>query len=140
MIRADTGSRPLINMLIKRFILYIKTIQTRHSTLSNDAFVFETENSETPNFCKFTENFNLDIKDLISKSKGKMYKICDENYDRFWGRKILESSKAVSFNKYKTHINLEPHLVLNFNLKHKIAISRFNLSNHTLMIEKGRHL
>ena len=35
---------------------------------------------------------------------------------------------------------MEKHLTLTFNLKHKIAISRFRLSNHTLMIEKGRHL
>ena len=29
---------------------------------------------------------------------------------------------------------------MNFNSKHKIALSRFRLSNHNLMIEKGRHL
>ena len=34
---------------------------------------------------------------------------------------------------------MEKHLTLTFNLKHKIAISRFRLSNHTL-IEKGRYL
>ena len=59
---------------------------------------------------------------------------------RFWKIQISESSKASSFNTYKTSIALEKHLILTFNLKHKIAISRFRLSNHTLMIEKGRHL
>ena len=50
------------------------------------------------------------------------------------------STKAASFNKFKNSIALEKHLDLNFNLKHKIALSRFRLSNHPLMIEKGRHL
>ncbi len=94
MTRADTGSRPLINMIIKRFIYYTKNIQSRRSALCYDSMVFETENSESPNFCKFNQNFNLDIKDLVQKSKREVNKICDSNYDRFWGSKILESTKA----------------------------------------------
>ena len=60
-----------------------------------------------------------------------------ETMIRFGSNKILKSSKAISFNNFKTNITLEPHLILNFNPKHK---PRFRLSNHTLMIEKGRHL
>ena len=56
MIRADTGSRPLINAIIKRFISYIKNIQTKKSLLCYDSVVFETENSELPNFYSFNKN------------------------------------------------------------------------------------
>ena len=79
MVRADTGSRPLINVLIKRFISYTKSIQSRKSALCYDAMVFETQNSDSPNFYKFNKNFNLDIKDLVLKSKGEVNKICDGN-------------------------------------------------------------
>ena len=140
MVRADTGTRPLINMIIKRFISYTKSIQSRRSALCYDSIIFETENSESPNFWNFNENFNLNIKELLEKSKGEVNRTCDGNYDRFWGGKILESTKAASFNKFKTNIGLEPHLALNFRMNHKKAISRFRLSNHPLMIEKGRHL
>lgn len=140
MIRADTGCRPLISMVIKRFISYTKSLNNRKSALCYDSIIYEAGNTDSPNFCKYIENFNLDINDLIHKSKPNIDKICDGNYDRFWKRQISESSKAISFNKYKTAIALEKHLTLTFNLKHKIAISRFRLSNHTLMIEKGRHL
>ena len=139
MARADTGCRPLITLIIKIFISYFKSVQTRKSSLCYDAYVFETENSEIPNFCKFAENFNLDIKHLTSKSEEKVHKICVGSYDRFWKTTISESGKAFSFNKFKTRIALEPHLDLHINLKYKIAISRFRLSNHSLMIEKGRH-
>ena len=139
MVRADTGCRPLINQVIKRFILYKKNIESRKSNLCHDALVFERENTETPNFCTFSENFTLDNGDLAAKSKAEISRICDGNYDRFWREKILDSAKAISFNKFKTNIAIEPHLVLNFNRRHKIAISRFRMSNHALMIEKGRH-
>ena len=139
MARADTGCRPLVTNIIKRFISYFKSVQNRKSNLCYDAFVFETENSVSPNFSKFAENFNLDIKNLTSISEEKVHKICVGSYDRFWKTTISESGKACSFNKFKTNIALEPYLDLHINLKYKIAISRFRLCNHTLMIEKGRH-
>ena len=139
MARADTGCRPLINMILKRFILYIKSIKSREASLCHDVLTFETTNNETPNFLKFTENFSLDIENLILKSKGEISKICQGNYDRFWKRSILESSKATSFCKFKINIGLEAHLILKCNITYKKAISRFRMSNHTLMIEKGRH-
>ena len=140
MIRADTGSRPLINMIIKRYISYTKSLESRKSSLCFDPFLFEKENSELPNFCKFIENFTLDINELIKKSKNEISKICEGNYDRFWFCKISESTKAASFKIFKINTVLEPYLTLSFSMKHKKAISRFRLSNHTLMIEKGRHL
>ena len=140
MVRADTGCRPLLNMVIKRFISYTKNLLSRKSALCYDSIIYENGNSEYPNFCKYSEMFNLNILELMQKSKQELNKICAENYDRFWKGKILASTKAASFNKFKNNITLEKHLHLNFNLKHKIALSRFRLSNHPLMIEKGRHL
>ena len=84
MSRADTGCRPLNNMILKRFILYTKSIKSRESSLCHDVLTFETTNNETPNFLKFTENFSLDTENLSLKSKGEISKICQGNYDRFW--------------------------------------------------------
>ena len=106
-------------MIIKRFISYIKNLQSRKSALCYDSIVYETGNSESPNFCKYSEVFNLDILELVQKSKQELNKICEGNYDRFWSGKILMSTKAASFNKFKNIKALEKHLDLNFNLKHK---------------------
>ena len=82
----------------------------------------------------------MNIHELVAKSKKELIKVCEANYDNFWRNKILESTKAISFNKFKVQIKLEPHLQMNIAPKHKIALSRFRLSNHQLMIEKGTHL
>ena len=67
--------------------------------------------------------------------KSKIY----DTYDRFWNENIAASSKALSFNKYKSGIYLDPYLLI-LNPKLRIAFSRFRLSNHSLWIEKGRHM
>ena len=129
----------LINQVIKRYASYVKKLKQNTSNLCYDAFIYETENPEFPNFMSFLEKFNLNI-DILQNSKEDTKKICHGTYDRFWADSISESPKAISFNKYKTSINLETYLYQNINQKHKIAISRFRLSNHSLMIEKGRHM
>ena len=53
MIKAETGCRPLITHLIKILILYAKNVQQRTSNLCYDALIYETKNSESPNFIKF---------------------------------------------------------------------------------------
>ena len=41
--------------------------------------------------------------------------------------------------KFKNTIFLEKYLCRVKNIRHKIALTRFRLSNHNLLIEKGRH-
>ena len=105
-----------------------------------DVYEFELNNSEIPNVFKFTDNFRINIELLSGKSLSQIDKVCDDNYYRFWKEHIRNSSKASSFVQFKTTIFLETHLKLNYNRNHKKSITRFRLSNHSLMIEKGRHL
>ena len=139
MVRAEIGRRPLINIIIQRHVSFIKSTQSRNSALCHDALIYETRNDLIPNLWKFTRNFNFDIVCLLLESKRKLKKMCIENYDRFWKMKISESTKAVFYNCFKTNIKLEPHLSVIQNIKQRIALSRFRTSNHSLMIEKGRH-
>jgi len=66
--------------------------------------------------------------------------ICKSNYDKYWEESISTKSKADSFIKFKNAIHTEPYLIKIKNIKHKIAMSRFRMSNHSLMIEIGRHV
>ena len=50
-----------------------------------------------------------------------------------------ESSKLRTYKIIKGHIGLETYLTTMNNIKHRTQLTRFRLSNHTLMIEKGRH-
>ena len=51
-----------------------------------------------------------------------------------------ESSKLRTYGLLKTKIGREKYLVNITNLNDRTAISKIRLSNHNLMIEKGRHL
>ena len=51
-----------------------------------------------------------------------------------------ESSKLRTYGRIKTEIGREEYLANISNLNERTAISKIRLSNHTLMIEKGRHL
>ena len=87
----------------------------------------------------FLDKFNLNM-DPLQISPTKINKICHGAYDRFWSESISTSSKAMSFNKYKSSIHLDSYLCNNLNPKLRIALTRFRLSNHSLWIEKGRHM
>ena len=69
MARADSGCRPLINMIIKRFVSYTKSVNERPFSLCHDALAFEKANNITPNFCRYLDNFSLEIENLLSKTK-----------------------------------------------------------------------
>ena len=144
MVRGETGCRPLLNQIIKRYISYYKNLKTNKSNLCHDALCFELHNSDitdnTSNFLHFLREFNLNS-DILLKTKFEISNICNDAYDRLWKQHILnENSKGISYRKYKTRIHLEPYLSANISHKNKISLSRFRLSNHLLMIEKGRHV
>ena len=146
MIIAETGCRPLINQVIKRYILYYRTLKHQTSNICHDAFSYEIENTdndiyekESPNFVKVLNSFDLNI-NTLENSKIDLNFICKSNYDRYWVESISTKTKADSFIKFKNVIHTEPYLIKNKNLKHKIAMSRFRMSNNSLMVEIGRHV
>ena len=51
-----------------------------------------------------------------------------------------ENSKLRTYRLFKTSITREPYLTQIKNVKDRISFTKLRLSNHTLMIEKGRHL
>ena len=50
-----------------------------------------------------------------------------------------EHSKLRTYGIFKNEIREEPYLRIVKNVKDRISMSKFRLSNHKLMIEKGRH-
>ena len=66
--------------------------------------------------------------------------MCNDAYDRYWKMEInKQNSKAISYCKFKNTNCLEPYLSQkNLNQKHKIAISRFRLSNQGDMQNQER--
>ena len=50
-----------------------------------------------------------------------------------------ENSKLRTYGIFKNEVREEPYLRIVKNVKDRISMSKFRLSNHQLMIEKGRH-
>ena len=63
-----------------------------------------------------------------------------DDYNIYWRCKIIESTKALTYNKLKQNVSTENYLFVVKNIRHKTALSRLRLSNHKLCIETGRHL
>lgn len=140
MARGEVGARPLLVDVIKRVISYISNIKVRKRTIAYSAYDYETKNDTVPNFNTYVTKFNLSNQDLYVLQKGKVSSICQDNYDRRWGDDIRDSPKAVSYGIFKNTVSLEKYLYQIRNTKYRIALSRFRLSNHNLLIEKGRHM
>ena len=140
MCRGEVGSRPLLLEILKRSISYRKSVIERESSIVNTALEFETQNDSLPNFCHFVNNFNVNNEDFANVSKYVVNKKSQDNYDRIWWTLINESPKADAYVMVKRSIFPEKYLFQVKNLKHKLALSRFRLSSHLLMIEKGRHM
>ena len=52
---------------------------------------------------------------------------------------IRDDSKLRTFGKIKHAVGIEKYLLYPMDLEVRTAITKFRLSNHDLMIEKGRH-
>ena len=112
----------------------------RKSILPIVALKYEANNSVMPNFLLYFRRFDIDYTDITNLSKDKIKRLCRTIYDNHWWDKLVNSPKALSYILFKSDISLEPYLSQIKNPKLRNSISRFRMSNHMLMIEKGRHL
>ena len=145
MTRGEVGRRPLLVEIIKRVIMYTKSIKNRPTSTVSLAYDFESRKDVIPNFCTFLDQFdlnhghNINIDELCGKSKSEVKRLCNSNYDRYWSRALKDSSKACSYVQFKQNICFEKYLYSIKDNSHRKSLSRFRLSNHDLLIEKGRH-
>lgn len=140
MASGEIGVRPPLLNIIKRVVGYINSIRNRPNSTVNAAYDFESTNGINPNFCSFVDKFDLNCPNIYEKSKLELNRICQGSYDRFWWKKINESPKAVSYATFQRTVHYEKYLDQIKNPKHKKSLSRFRLSNHDLLIEKGRYM
>ena len=140
MARGEVGIRPLLLNVIKRVVGYTNSIKQRPTSTVYTAFCFESTNNISPNFCSFIEKQDLNCNTIYEKSKYMLTKTCQDSYDRFWGEQINNSPKATSYVTFKKAVSYEKYLDQIENVNHRVCLSRFRLSNHNLLIEKGRHM
>ena len=67
-------------------------------------------------------------------------RIVDIFHQRSFSEISQESSKLRTYSLIKKEAGREPYLLSVKNVEDRISMTKFRLSNHKLMIEKGRHL
>ena len=82
---------------------------------------------------------------FVSMEKANPAKVFERMYDIFHQEAFAditrENSKLRTYSLLKTNIGIEKYLTsdININTNDRIALTKFRISNHDLMIEKGRH-
>ena len=61
-------------------------------------------------------------------------------YTFTWSGSIHESNRLEMYTLYKNELSFEKYLDIIQSSKYKLALTKFRLSSHDLMIEKGRHM
>ena len=67
-------------------------------------------------------------------------RIIDIFHQKAFAEISRESSKLRTYSLIKSEVKREPYLLSVRNVEDRIAMTKFRLSNHKLMIEKGRYL
>ena len=150
MVRAEVGRTPLQIQALCRTWSYIKYITDKNDTeLVKKAYEFELSNAD-PNFKLGLSTVGNDIRKTICNvtkttenvtniSKTRVKKILVNDYIAKWKVDLPSISKARTFALHKTSYNFEPYLDLVKIRRHRVALSKLRLSDHSLMIEVGRH-
>ena len=135
------GIRPLLLDVKIKLINYIKNILERPNATAYSALEFEMSNEVAPNFFRYANMPDvIPIDNIFTQSKQKTKAFLRDDYDRYWRNKMIESPKALAYNKFKYNVSTEKYLYAVKNIRHKIVLTRLRLSNHKLCIETGIHL
>ena len=78
---------------------------------------------------------------FINKQNTTYLVVFQQLNDIFHQDTFVDSSKLRTYSQIKTKIGIEGYLAAHpqINTQYRIAFTKFRLSNHDLMIEKGRH-
>ena len=141
LVRAELGRHSLLEQITNRNINYIKYIQNKSpQALVKQAAAYEdTCNSRTNlhSIFKKYEHANLNH-NLNTLSKYKIRSIIKNDFNLKWQTYINSYTKADTFKSFKNIVKFEPYLEDIENRKYRVAFSKLRLSDHCLMIEKGR--
>ncbi len=145
----ETGEIPLSNHAKK---LCVKNWARIRRNKGNNLIQISLENSENEKLMWFEkireELFSVGLGNLFMSAKCTTNHIEQTYFQRKSDifhqaafEKIRENkSKLRTYSLFKTEIGFEKYLTEITSVQERIALSKFRLSNHTLMIEKGRHL
>ena len=142
----ETGRVPLMAYALKNCIKNWNRIANLNNCnpLTRECFLYikELELEWSENIKLYLDHIGLRCI-LIGNKKEPDKSVYQRNTDIFHQKAFAEiandSSKLRTYGLIKSEIREEPYLRIVKRIKDRISMTKFRLSNHTLMIEKGRH-
>ena len=142
----ETGRVPLMAFALKNCIKNWNRIANLKNcnplTYSSFSNIKEMELKWNENIKLYLDNIGLRCI-LIGNKKEPENRVFQRNIDIFHQKAFAEisneSSKLRTYGLIKSELGEEPYLGIVGNIKDRVSMTRFRLSNHKLMIEKGRH-
>ena len=143
LVRGELGRHSLQENILRRNINYIKYVENKDpQSLAKQAANYEILHAEKrDSFYSLLKKYeqkliNNNIK-LVSKSK--LRTLIREEFNTSWKTQIASFPKADIYRQFKDRVKFENYLVDIKNRKHRVTFTKFRLSDHCLMIERGRH-
>ena len=145
LVRAELGRVPLVSLALSRNINYIRNIKLKNnSILVKQAYNYECSvDKNRPNILSLTktyeDNFKIFLNEdplTITRNKLRTTIFCLFNW--IWQNEIQKFTKAEKYVQFKTNLKYEKYLSTIKNRKHRVAYTKYRLSDHKLSIEQGR--
>ena len=154
MVRGELNRHSLQEEILRRNINYAQYIHGKdNSCIVKQAYISEL--SRAPEKVTFFSTMMKHTEEIhtISKSNfhpyadpflnlyltNKLRQVTAEVFSRKWKEKLQESKKADTYRTFKTNMKFETYLT-HPKRKERVALTKLRISDHKLMIEKGRHI
>ena len=142
LVRSELGRHSLLENITTRNINYIKYIENKNiKSLVKQAANYEITKPNRDNLYSIFTSYeqNITNHNIRQISRPKLRSLIRMEFDRKWSIYITSFPKADSFRLFKNLVKFEPYLKDIKNRKYRVAFTKLRLSDHCLMIEKGRH-
>ena len=140
--RSEMGRHSLQESIVTRNINYIKYVESKGPlSLVKQAANYEALNTENRNsFYSSIKKWErvLPNHNIKMISRRKLNKLVKDEFDNTWKTQVASFPKADIYSLFKDQVNFENYLYDIKSRKHRVTFSKFRLSDHCLMVEKGR--
>ena len=163
MVRSELGRHSLQERITKRNLKYIQYVASKdaHSlvwhalnyelTQVNQRktifSLFQRHENELVSSCMPVPEVRMDyqnpaisfVEKVKSIEEDKLHGSVKSCFDSLWKNELASFPKADSFRQFKETVKFERYLENIRIRKHRVSLSKLRLSDHCLMIERGRH-
>ena len=141
--RSELGRHSLQELILIRNINYIKYVEAKdaHSLVKQAANYEMSHIEERNSFYSLLKKYehNMLNHNIRTESKSKLRKLIRDEFITLWKTQVSSFPKTGTYREFKNRVKFESYLSDIKNRKYRVTCTKLRLSDHCLMVEKGRH-